>query len=114
MGLWSFFARRRTARIVAYMSAQVAERSHQAVLDRVRRRVATMRVSEARGYVRSRALEIVHREMNAVHLQSGRIPLTPEARTEIVSRATEAVLARVLAELRNVPKSAAPDKRRAA
>jgi hypothetical protein len=114
MGLWSFFARRRTARIVSYMSAQVAERSYQSVLDRVRRRVATMRVSEARGYVRARSLEIVHREMNAVHLQSGRIPLAPEVRTDIISRATEAVLARTLAELRNVPKGAVPNNRRAA
>jgi hypothetical protein len=114
MGIWSFFARRRNARLAAHMAADVAEHSYQSVLDRVRRRATTMRVAEARGYVRSRALEIVHRELEAAHVRSGRIPLTPEIRTDIVSRATEAVVAHVLAELRNVPKAAKPDKRRAA
>ncbi len=112
MGILSFFARRRTARQVAHTAAEVAKRSHGAVLDRIRRRAATMRIAEARGYARSRALDIVHRELAAMH--NGKIPYSPEIQTSIISKATDAVVAGVLAELRSVPKSAKPAERRAA
>ena len=98
MGLLSFLTRRRTNRLIAKAAAEVATRSHAAVLDRVRRRASTMRIAEARGYVRSRALDIVHRELAAVH--NGRIPLAPEVQVQIIGRATEAVVSGVLAELR--------------
>ena len=104
MGILSFFTQRRNARLAAQAAAEVAQRSYTAVLGRVRRRAATMRLSEARGYVRSRALEIVHRELAAVH--KGHISLDPAVQTDIISRATEAVVVRVLAELRSVPKAA--------
>lgn len=109
MGIWSFFTQRRHARMVTQTAEEVAGRSHAAVLDRVRRRAGTMRVSEARGYVRSRALDIVHRELAAVH--NGRITLDPATQTDVISQATEAVVVRVMAELRNVPKAVRPDKR---
>jgi len=115
MGILSFFTQRRNARLATQAAAEVAERSYTAVLGRVRRRAATMRLSEARGYVRSRALEIVHRELAAVH--KGHIKLDPAVQTDIISRATEAVVVRVLAELRSVPKAApqaTPKHRRAA
>jgi hypothetical protein len=69
-----------------------------------------MRIAEARGYVRARALEIVHRELAA--LQKGREKLDPALQIEIVSHATDAVVVRVMAELRSVPKGA--EQRRAA
>ncbi len=112
MGIWNFFSRRRNDRIAAKAAAEVAGRSYAAVLDRVKRRAKTMRVSEARGYVRSRALDIVHRELAAVH--HGRITLDPTLQTAIISKATDAVVAQVLAELRSVPKAAKPAERRAA
>jgi hypothetical protein len=112
MGIWSFFSQRRHARLVAQTADDVASRSHAAVLDRVRRRAGTMRVSEARGYVRSRALDFVHRELAAVH--NGRITLDPATQTDIISQATEAVMVRVMAELRNVPQGVRPQKRQAA
>jgi hypothetical protein len=112
MGIFSFFSRRRHARMVAEAAAQLARRSQPIVLDRVRRRATTMRIAEARGYVRSRALDIVHRELAAMH--NGRIPLSPAEQTEIISRATEALVVRVLAELRSVPKAAQGPKRSAA
>jgi hypothetical protein len=112
MGIWSFFTRRREARQVAEASAEVAKRSYAVVMDRVRRRAATMRIAEARGYVRSRALDIVHRELAAMH--NGRIPLSPDTQTAIISRATETVVAGVLAELRSVPKGAKSGDRKAA
>lgn len=105
MGILSFFARRRTRRYVAQSATEVAQRSYAAVLDRVRRRAATMRIAEARGYVRSRALDIVHRELALVH--QGHIKLEPTVQTEIIGQATEMVVIRVLAELRSVPKAAA-------
>jgi hypothetical protein len=71
-----------------------------------------MRLAEARGYVRSRALDIAHRELAAIH--GGRIPLDPAVQTQIISQATETVVAGVLAELRSVPKAARAGDRRAA
>jgi hypothetical protein len=111
MGILSFLARRRTARFAARAAAEVADRSYAAVLGRVRRRAATMRVAEARGYVRARALEIVHRELAAVH--NGQIKLDPAVQTGIISQATEAIVVRVLAELRGVPKAVKPGRQAA-
>ena len=99
MGLFSFFTARREARQIALAAKEVATRSHAAVLDRVRRRAATMRVSEARGYVRSRALDIVHRELAAMH--KGQIKVDPAIQTRIISQATDAVVSGVMAELKN-------------
>jgi hypothetical protein len=111
MGILSFFARRRNARVAARAANELAERSYAAVLGRVRRRATAMRNSEARGYVRSRALEIVHRELAALH--DGRIKLEPAIQTEIIAQATEAVVVRALAELR-ATKEAKTGQRRAA
>lgn len=112
MGIWSFFERRRTARIAANLASEVAQRSIGPVLGRVKRRAGTMRNAEARGYVRARSLEIVHRELAAV--QKGREKLAPATQTEIVSLATEAVMVRVLAELRNLPAESRKPERKAA
>ena len=71
-----------------------------------------MRVAEARGYVRSRALDIVHRELAALH--DNRIPHDPDIQTRIISRATDTVVASALAELRSVPPAAKVARRRAA
>jgi hypothetical protein len=106
MGIFSFFARRRRARLIEQSAAEVAQRSYRGVMDRVRRRAATMRVAEARGYVRSRSLDIVHRELAALH--NGKIPLDPATQTQIISKATDSVVASVLAELRSVPPAVKP------
>jgi hypothetical protein len=71
-----------------------------------------MRVAEARGYVRSRALDIVHRELAA--LCGGRIPFDPPTQASIIGQATEAVVVRVMANLRSVPAAARPAQRKAA
>ncbi|MGD9722342.1 MAG: hypothetical protein AB7O59_12630 [Pirellulales bacterium] len=112
MGIFGFFARRRRARLIEQMAAEVAQRSYSHVMGRVRRRAATMRVAEARGYVKSRALDIVHRELAAAH--NGRIPLDPDTQTQIISRATDTVVSGVLAELRSVPPAAKTPARKAA
>jgi hypothetical protein len=104
MGLFSFWTRRRDASITARAAEEVAARSQNAVLDRVRPRASTMRVGEARGYVRSRTLDIVHRELAAMH--NGRIPFKPAQQTAIISKASEAVVSAVLAVLGSVPKAA--------
>ena len=112
MSIWNFFSRRRNARKAALIGGEVAHRSAGPVLGRVRRRAATMRVGEARGYVRARALEIVHRELAA--WQKGREKLDPALQTEIVRQATDAVVVRVMAELRSVLKATQGEQRRAA
>jgi hypothetical protein len=111
MGLLSFFSQRRRARIVTQTAEEIAGRSHAAVLERVRRRATTMRVSEARGYVRSRSLDLVHRELAALH--NGHITLDPATQIEIISRATDAVVNKVLAEMRSVPAERARKQRAA-
>ncbi len=112
MGILSFFTRRRQARRIAQAAADVAQRSYASVMDRVRRRATTMRIAEARGYVRSRALDIVHRELAAKY--NGRIPLDPATQTQIIGRATEIVVSGVLAEVRSVPQAARGAARQAA
>jgi hypothetical protein len=112
MAIWNFFSRRRNARKAVAISSEVAQRSVGPVLGRVRRRAATMRIAEARGYVRARALEIVHRELAA--LQKGREKLEPALQTLIVSQATESVVVRVMAELRSALKAGRTEPRRAA
>jgi hypothetical protein len=112
MGIFGFLARRRTARTVEQSAAEVARRSYQPVMDRVRRRASAMRIAEARGYVRARSLDIVHRELSALH--GGKIPHDPATQTQIISRATDAVVASVLAGLRSVPQSAKTSTRKAA
>jgi len=112
MGIWNFFSERRTRQLVEQIGREVAQQSREPVLQRVRRRAATMRIAEARGYVRSRALEIVHRELAAVH--NGRITVDPTTQTLMISLATEAVVTRIMAELRSVPKGVKPGRRQAA
>ncbi|HEV3022149.1 MAG TPA: hypothetical protein VGX76_06765 [Pirellulales bacterium] len=111
MGIWNFLVRRRKARLVRRVASQVAERSHAAVMDRVRRRANSMRVAEARRYVRSRALEIVHREMSALH---GRASFDTATQTAIIANATEAVMTRVLTELRTDAKAVSTTAKRTA
>jgi hypothetical protein len=112
MGILSFLQRRKTARLAATLSGEVAQRSVGPVLARVKRRASSMRSSEARGYVRARSLEIVHRELAA--MQKGHQKLSPELQTEIVSLATEAVIVRVMAELKGGPQEKRSVERRAA
>lgn len=112
MGIFGFWSRWRDARLVTQAAEEVARRSQPAVMERVRRRAGTMRIAEARGYVRSRALDIVHRELSAMH--NGRIPLDPPQQTAIISQATETIVAAILSELRSVPKAAKLSSKRAA
>jgi len=112
MGIWNYFERRRTARKAAMISSEVAQRSVAPVLGRVKRRAASMRISEAKGYVRARSLELVHRELAIV--QKGREKLDPALQTEIVSKAVETVVQQVMAELKSMPTAAKTETRRAA
>ncbi len=112
MGIFTFVTRRHSDRLIAQEAAEVASRSYGPVMARVGRRASAMRVAEGRGYVRARALHIVHRELAALH--ENRIPHDPDIQTRIISRATDSVVASALAELRSVPRAAKPVHRRAA
>ena len=113
MGIWSFLTQSRHARFVARLASEIAQRSYSPVSDRVRRRATTMRIAEARGYVRSRALEIIHRELASLR-QEHKIA-DAAVREEIAAQASELLVVRILAELRSVPKDAArPTRRQAA
>ena len=65
MGLTSFLRSPRKKQI-ARLADEVASRSFTAVWERIERRAPSMRLSEARGYVRARAAHAVSRELNYV------------------------------------------------
>lgn len=62
---WSFVPFRNESRLVSIVD-RVSARAQNAVWQRVRDRVLTMGVHEARGYIRARATAVVEREMSIV------------------------------------------------
>ena len=47
------------------ISGQIANRIRQAVWQRVSRRLPAMGIAESRGYIRTRAVAVIHREVDA-------------------------------------------------
>lgn len=97
---------------LAHLAAQAADRSHALVRQRVERRAATMRVSEACGYVRARAAQIIH---DQVELVLASYPQHASAqRPELLALATEAVVSSVIRDLTCLPMQQRGQLRRAA
>ena len=101
MLLKSWFGRHRRARLVAELSQQVAEGSHNAVWTKVRDRVASMRLAEARGYVRARAVSSIADEADRMLCLSGLIDRG--VRSQIIEEATDRVVTLVFRDLLNLP-----------
>ena len=63
MSLWERLLPHRTARLQARLANEIAQRSRAEVWNRIEHRASTMRLAEARGYMRARAAEAIHREV---------------------------------------------------
>lgn len=81
------------------LAARIAPRCHAAVWARVERRAPSMRLSEARGYIRARAAAVVHAQVNAELNHTRR----DVSRADLMSLATDKVVTLVFRELLAVP-----------
>jgi len=95
------FGRHRRERLVADLSQQVAEGSHNAVWTKVKDRVASMRLAEARGYVRARAASPIADEADRMLSRSDLVDRA--VRSQIIEEATDRVVTLVFRDLLNLP-----------
>lgn len=101
MSLFSFFSGKLSAKQLAQLAGQVVQRSQVPVRKRVERRAAMMRISEAVGYIRVRAAEIIESEIEQV-LQA--YPSQAAlVRADLTTLATEAVVSTVIRDLTCLP-----------
>ena len=111
MGLLSYFADRRSARQLAGLAAEIAQRSHGDVWQRVAHRATAMRLVEARGYVRARAARVIHHHVHAA-LET-RPEIDDSRREELISLATEVVISAIARELLHLPQRIVPRRQAA-
>ena len=112
MWLFDFLPlRRRSNDVLGRLAAKIAHDSHRAVWGRVSHRVLSMRLNEARGYVRARAAHCIQTEVE--RLSQHNRDLTGRTRAELVSRATDQVVGLVIRDVLVMPAQTAA-KRRAA
>jgi hypothetical protein len=93
------------------LAARVAHDSHRAVWSRVSHRVLSMRLNEARGYVRARAAHSIQAEVES--LVSRNPQLGGKAQQEIVARATDHVVGLVIRDVLVMPAQTAARRRAA-
>jgi hypothetical protein len=91
LDLWSVTDR------TAEMAERVAGRSRLAVWQRVVDRLPTLGPTEARGYIRARALSVVEEETGRLVEQEG--PKVARHRTRIAEQATDTLIAAIIAQL---------------
>jgi hypothetical protein len=89
--------RRVTTAALQTLAENLAEQGLQAVVKRSLSRAAGMRLSEARGYIRARAAQVIHESVDQ-ELQK-RSAAHAHYRSEIIERATEAVVSLTIREL---------------
>lgn len=102
MSLLSFFSGKLSGKQLAQLAGQVVQRSQVPVRKRVERRAAMMRISEAVGYIRVRAAEIIEAEIEQV-LQTYSPKQAVLVRAELTTLATEAVVSTVIRDLTCLP-----------
>jgi hypothetical protein len=102
MWLVDFILRRpRPNDFIGRIAAKVAHDSHRSVWSRVSHRVLTMRLNEARGYVRARACQCIHSEVEQVMRRNPQ--LRDDIRQELISRATDHVVGLVIRDVLVMP-----------
>lgn len=111
MGLWTFLVNRRSAKQMAGLAAEIAERSHSDVWQRVAHRATAMRLVEARGYVRARAARVIHHHVHEA-LET-RPEIDDARREELISLATEVVISAIARELLHLPQRIVPRRQAA-
>ena len=105
------FGRRRSADLISRLAAKIANDSHLTVWNRVSHRVLAMRLNEARGYVRARAAQCIHTEVEKAVRRNPQ--LSVRAQSDLVARATDQVVGLVIRDVLVMPAEAVT-KRRAA
>ena len=99
----------RSERQVSALASDLAQRSAATVWQRVGHRVSTMTSAEARGYIRARAAEVIHAEVERLlQFEPG---LRGWAHEALVAQATEGVIEQTLNEMQ---RSRTHSKQRAA
>lgn len=92
---------------------RIAARSQNAVYARVKDRMGTMNVHQARGYIRARATAIIEREMGIA--MSEIVTLAPAQREAVLADARNRVVRRLLLEnMRTNQSQVRPARRQAA
>lgn len=104
-----FLLFRRPARSTA--ASEIAGRCSAAVWDRIQPRVLEMSLPEARGYVRAKATEVIHAKADVVLRD---LPdMAGPRRSDVLASATEAVVEKVIAEVRRLQLSSRSYRRAA-
>ena len=109
MSWFTMFTRFRRETKLVDLAEIIASRSRHAVWQRVCQRAPHMNVSEARGYIRARAANIVHFEVDQIvkdHLQT----VTEEMRPRLIQMSTDAVVRLVSIESQLVAPSIAHER----
>lgn len=103
--------RRQKRDAISKIAAKVAQDAHEAVWSRVSHRVLAMRLNEARGYVRARAAQCIHAEVERVVRRN---PLfQAQMQSEIASRAIDHVVGLVIRDVLVMPAQKAARRRAA-
>ena len=93
----------KATRQVTTLACEIASRSAPLVWERVVHRVLQMGASEAKGYIRSRAAEVVQREVDRTLRTEPQ--LRGWARPNLVAQATDGVVERTLNEILRIQRS---------
>ena len=94
MGLTTLLAAHRLRRRLPTIAQDIARRCESEVWNRVRDRIATMSLSEARGYIGARAGRIVRQQVAAY--RSGLATDDLEIRRKLITQTHDAVVGRVM------------------
>jgi hypothetical protein len=82
---------------LAEMAERVAGRSRLAVWQRVTDKLAALGPTEARGYIRSRAIAVIHAETDRLIEQEG--PRVGKIRERIIASATQSLVESIVVQL---------------
>ncbi len=111
MGFFQIFDFLRGIDPLAEAVNRLARRSESNISQRVERRLASMSPDEGRGYIRARAATVIHRQVDLLLAEQRQI--AAKDRRELIDRATEAVIVRVV-EIHQSAGSRPHGRRRAA
>jgi hypothetical protein len=111
MEFFTIIAQLRGDARIADLAQEIADQSIEAVRDRVDGRISALGMAEARGYIRARSAAVVRPAVEAILRSSS--DLKPAWRSQLVEKATEEVVRRLLWEEMGRRREAAPQRRAA-
>jgi hypothetical protein len=111
MELFNIIAHLRGDARIADLAEEIAERSLEGVRARVAARLPALGIAEARGYIRSRSAAVVRPLADATVKSAGDVK--PAWRPQLIEKATEEVVRRLVWEEMGRRRHAAPARRAA-